>query len=79
MTKINVKWLREQISLVGQEPDLFDMSIADNIRFGYPEASMEEVEEAARQANALGFIESFPQKFNTQVGEAGTQVRRLGC
>jgi ATP-binding cassette subfamily B protein len=64
-------WLRRRIGLVAQEPLLFSTSIAENIRYGRPEATREEIEAAARAANADGFIESFPSGFDTLVGERG--------
>lgn len=74
LREINVGWLREQFGLVGQEPVLFDTSIKENIRLSWPDASMEDIENAAKQANAYDFIVSFPDGFDTQVGEGGTQV-----
>ena len=60
---LNISWLRRQISLVSQEPVLFNMSIADNIRYGanFREVSDEEVFEAAKSANIHDFIQSLPQ------------------
>ena len=60
---LNVSWLRRQISLVPQEPVLFDMSIGDNIRYGanYKELSDEEIIEAAKAANIHDFIQTLPQ------------------
>jgi len=72
---INVKWYRDQIGYVGQEPTLFDATIAENIAFGAPGATREEIEEAAKQANAYDFIMSFPEDFDTPlIGGAGTQL-----
>jgi ATP-binding cassette subfamily B (MDR/TAP) protein 1 len=71
---LNLKWLRSQIGLVSQEPTLFDSSIAENIRFGLDNVTQREIENAARAANAHDFITSFPDGYNTQVGEGGTQV-----
>ncbi|KAF0700686.1 hypothetical protein As57867_008829, partial [Aphanomyces stellatus] len=71
---LNVKWLREQIGLVGQEPSLFSCSIADNIRYGKPGATLEDVHAAAKQANAYDFIMGFPSGFDTEVGERGAQL-----
>ena len=79
MKELNVKWIRNQIGLVGQEPDMFDLSIAENIRFGHLGATQEEIEEAAKQANAHDFIVEFPDGYDTQMGEKGTQVRFLYC
>jgi len=65
------KSLRDQISLVLQDTVLFSGSIWDNIAYGRPEATHGEIVTAARDANALEFIEKLPQKFDTQVGERG--------
>ncbi|OWZ18023.1 ABC transporter [Phytophthora megakarya] len=71
---LNVKWLRSQVGLVGQEPSLFATSIMENIRYGCPSATDEQVIEAARMANAYNFIKEFPQGFQTEVGERGAQL-----
>lgn len=71
---LNVAWLRGCIGYVGQEPVLFSGSIADNIGYGKEGASREEIEGAAAQANALGFISGFPEGFDTEVGERGIQL-----
>ncbi|WP_372751366.1 ABC transporter ATP-binding protein [Labilibaculum sp.] len=66
--------LRNQISLVPQDIFLFGGSIGENIAYGKPEASQQEIYEAAQNANALEFIDRFPEKFETIVGERGTQL-----
>lgn len=66
--------LRNQMAIVPQDVILFAGSIGENISYGKPNASLEEIREAARKANALDFIESFPEKFNTIVGERGIQL-----
>ncbi|MCC6372903.1 MAG: ATP-binding cassette domain-containing protein [Bacteroidia bacterium] len=66
--------LRKKIALVPQDVILFAGSIKDNIAYGKPNATEAEIEEAARKANAYQFIESFPEKFNTLVGERGIQL-----
>lgn len=66
--------LRSQISLVPQDIFLFGGSISENIAYGKPEASKKEIYDAAQNANALEFINRFPEKFNTIVGERGTQL-----
>lgn len=63
--------LRRHIGVVTQDPFLFSISIAENIRFGRPEASAKEVHEAARTAHADEFITSLPQGYDTVVGERG--------
>lgn len=67
-------WLRSQIGYIHQEPILFATSILENIRYAKPEATMEEVREAARLANAADFIEQFPQGYETSVGERGVTL-----
>lgn len=63
--------LRDRISFVGQDTFLFSASVSDNIRFGSPTASEEEVIAACKAANAHEFIEHLPQGYQTQVGENG--------
>ena len=58
---INVRWLRQHIGIVSQEPVLFDMSIADNIRMGKDDATQDEIEQAAINANAHDFITNLPK------------------
>ena len=71
---LNVKWLRDQLGLVSQEPTLFNTTIGENIKYGLPGATQQEIEEAAMKANAHDFIMSFPNGYDTQVGENATQV-----
>ena len=71
---LNIKSLRNQVGVVSQEPTLFNASIRENIRMGFPSATQEDIEYAAKQANAHDFITSFENGYNTQVGEGGLQV-----
>ncbi|KAJ1534161.1 ATP-binding cassette sub- B member 10, mitochondrial [Nowakowskiella sp. JEL0078] len=72
---LDPQWIRENmISMVSQEPVIFAGTIAENIAYGRPDASRKEIIEAAKKANALNFIESFPDGFDTYVGERGTAV-----
>ncbi|NXG50962.1 MDR1 protein, partial [Psilopogon haemacephalus] len=71
---LNVKWLRENIGIVSQEPVLFAATIAENIRHGREDISDAEIEQAAKEANAFDFISRLPDKFNTMVGERGAQL-----
>ncbi|MFN5416192.1 MAG: ABC transporter ATP-binding protein [Flavobacteriia bacterium] len=71
---IDVEHLRTSMALVPQEVILFGGSIRENIAYGKPDASKEEIELAAQQANALEFINSFPEGFETQVGDRGIQL-----
>ena len=66
--------LRRQIGSVQQETFLFGLSVRDNIRYARPEASDAEVEDAARAANAHGFIENLPRGYETLVGERGVKL-----
>ena len=66
--KIKSDCLRRNIAIVSQEIFLFQGTIADNIRYARPDATMEEVIEAARAANAHDFIERLPQGYETEVG-----------
>ena len=67
-------WLHQKISLVSQEPILFQLSIKDNIKYGQRDSSDEMVIEAARKSNALNFIEKLEGKFKNFVGEKGDTV-----
>lgn len=69
---VTLKSLRRQVGMVLQDPILFSGTIKDNILYGHPKASDEEVITACKAANALGFIETLPNGFNTEVGERGT-------
>ncbi|HLP71781.1 MAG TPA: ABC transporter transmembrane domain-containing protein [Bacteroidales bacterium] len=73
-SKFSVSAIRKQIALVPQDIFLFGGTIRENILYGRPEASEEEMADAAAKANALEFIERFPDKFNTVVGERGIQL-----
>ncbi|KUF91774.1 hypothetical protein AM588_10010239 [Phytophthora nicotianae] len=72
---LNLGWLRSQIGLVGQEPTLFIGTIAENISYGLAEQpSQQQIEEAAKMANAHDFITQFPDGYDTQVGMKGEQL-----
>lgn len=71
LRKIDVDSLREFIGIVPQETILFSGTLADNIAYGNLDADMEKIEEAARAANAHGFITKFPGGYQTSVGERG--------
>ena len=71
---LNLHWLRANVGLVSQEPVLFNLTVADNIRYGRPEASLEQVEEAARAANAHQFIQALPEGYQTMLGEGSIQL-----
>ncbi|KAJ9559761.1 hypothetical protein OSB04_004921 [Centaurea solstitialis] len=71
---LDVKWLRLQTALVGQEPALFAGTIRENIRFGNPNASWSEIEEAAKEAYIHNFICGLPEGYETEVGDSGVQL-----
>lgn len=71
---LNVQWLRDQLGFVSQEPTLFNTTIGENIKYGFPSATQSDIEAAAKQANAHDFIMSFPKGYDTKVGENATQV-----
>ncbi|XP_041104910.1 ATP-dependent translocase ABCB1 [Polyodon spathula] len=71
---LDVKWLRENIGVVSQEPVLFATTIAENIRYGRDDASDADIEQAAKEANAYDYISKLPDRFNTMVGERGAQL-----
>ena len=58
---LNLKWLREQIGVVSQEPVLFATTIAENIRYGKDGVTQDDIERATKMANAHDFIKSLPQ------------------
>lgn len=80
---VSQRSLRRQMGIVPQEPFLFSATIADNIRYGRPEASDEEVRQAARLANLDEFVQSLPDGYATMVQEGGVNLsvgqRQLIC
>ncbi|KAG9459966.1 hypothetical protein H6P81_004474 [Aristolochia fimbriata] len=74
LKEFQLKWIREKIGLVSQEPVLFASTIKDNIAYGKDGASIEEIRAAAELANATKFIDKMPEGFDTVVGEHGTQL-----
>ncbi len=74
IAEVTQESLRRAIAFVPQEPSLFHRTLCDNIRYGRPDASDEEVREAARQAHCLEFIERYPDGFDTLVGERGVKL-----
>ena len=70
----SISSLRNQIAIVTQEPILFNDTIGNNIAYGNKKASGKEIENAAKAAYAYDFIQSFPDKFNTTIGELGGRL-----
>ena len=73
MTEVNMNNYRRKIGFVGQEPVLFAMSIAENLRLADPTLSEEEMVEALKKANAWEFVEKTEKRLDTYVGSGGTQ------
>jgi ABC-type multidrug transport system fused ATPase/permease subunit len=71
----DVKHLRRMITIVSQEPNLFETSIKNNIAYGNPSATMEDIIQAAKSANAHDFIMSFEHGYDTLVGEGGSKLQ----
>ncbi|CAD5324610.1 unnamed protein product [Arabidopsis thaliana] len=71
---INIKWYRKHTALVSQEPVVYSGSIRDNIILGRPEATEDEVVEAAKAANAHDFISAMEKGYKTKCGERGVQL-----
>ena len=74
IARVTQESLRKNIALVPQEPVLFHRSLAENIAYGRPNATMDEIREAAREAFASEFIERLPLGYNTLVGERGIKL-----
>jgi len=74
ITELLQKKLRSQIGVVLQDPLLFQGSIAENIAYGHPEATREQIIEAARASNAHKFVMAFPDGYDPQVGERGGRL-----
>lgn len=74
---LQLKWLREQMGLVSQEPALFATTIVANILFGKADAGMDQVVEAAKASNAHSFIQKLPDCYYTQVRSSDYQGSSL--
>ncbi|MEJ5171867.1 MAG: ABC transporter ATP-binding protein, partial [Fimbriimonadales bacterium] len=74
LRELDVQWLRSQIGVVPQQTFLFAGTIAENIRLGAPDATDEELREAARAAHAEPFIEQMPHGYDTHLGERGIRL-----
>ncbi|MDL1963921.1 MAG: ABC transporter ATP-binding protein/permease [Deltaproteobacteria bacterium] len=72
--KASISSLRKQIAIVTQEPILFNDTIRDNIAYGNQNATDEDIERTAKDAYAYNFIQGFPDKFDTKIGELGSRL-----
>ncbi len=71
---VELRALREAVAVVSDDPFLFSASVAENIAYARPDASLGEIEEAARRAQAYDFVMRLPQQFQTQIGERGLSL-----
>lgn len=74
VTTLSAVSLRSVLGYVGQEPALFSGTIAENIRYGRNDATDEEVEQAAKLAEADSFIQGFPEKYQSRIGDSGVSL-----
>ncbi len=74
LKKLNLKWMRENIGYVGQEPVLFATSIKENLLMAKEDSTDEEIWDALKKANAYDFVQSLPDKLDTFVGSSGAQL-----
>ncbi|RMF85850.1 MAG: ABC transporter ATP-binding protein [Planctomycetota bacterium] len=74
VSRLSLRNLRGEIAIVSQRPVIFARSVADNLRYAKPDATDEEIREAARRAFAAEFIETWPDKYETVIGEFGTSM-----
>ena len=70
----DLRELRESVAIVSDDPFLFSATVAENIAYGRPDATPEEIEQAARRAQAYDFVAALPQGFQTRVGERGLSL-----
>lgn len=79
--QINIQHLRRQMALVPQQPTLFNLTVAENIAYGRPNASKTEIIEAAKKAGAHEFIQALPNDYDTVFGKdgalSGGQIQRI--
>ncbi|HUN79405.1 MAG TPA: ABC transporter ATP-binding protein [Solirubrobacteraceae bacterium] len=71
---VGLRSLREAVAVVSDDPFLFSASVAENVAYARPEASLEEIEAAARRAQAYEFVSRLPEGFQTQIGERGLSL-----
>lgn len=71
---LNINHLRNVVGIVQQEPVLFNDTIAENLRMGNPDITKEKMVEVCKMANAHGFIQKLPKKYDTQIGDGGVQL-----
>lgn len=72
--RLQLRWLREQIAIVSQRPTLFARSVRENIAYGHPDATDQQVRDAAQRAYAAEFIERWPRGYDTELSEFGGSI-----
>ncbi|CAI5451390.1 unnamed protein product [Caenorhabditis angaria] len=72
--ELNITYLRQLVGVVSQEPNLFNTTIEQNIRYGREDVTDDQIDDALRKANAYEFVKSFPDGLNTLVGDRGVQM-----
>lgn len=79
LRNVQLRSLRSQVALVLQKPFLFPISVAENIAYGRPKATLDEITAAAKAANAHAFIQHLPEGYNTVIGERGATLSGGEC
>uniref|UniRef100_A0A1I7VMP2 ABC transporter family protein n=1 Tax=Loa loa TaxID=7209 RepID=A0A1I7VMP2_LOALO len=74
LESMNIRWLRQMIGVVSQEPVLFAATVEENLRFGNEKMTIEDMKRACQIANAHNFIEELPKGYKTRIGEGGVQL-----
>uniref|UniRef100_A0A0R3S4K4 ABC transmembrane type-1 domain-containing protein n=1 Tax=Elaeophora elaphi TaxID=1147741 RepID=A0A0R3S4K4_9BILA len=74
LNSINIRWLRQMMGVVSQEPVLFAATVEENIRLGNEKMTIEEMERVCKIANAHNFIKELPMGYKTRIGEGGVQL-----
>lgn len=74
ISEVTLKSLRSKISMVPQNPELFHRTLAENIAYGQPDSTLEDIKQAAHKAHAAEFIDALPKKYETLVGERGVKL-----
>uniref|UniRef100_A0A914Z5X9 ABC transporter domain-containing protein n=1 Tax=Panagrolaimus superbus TaxID=310955 RepID=A0A914Z5X9_9BILA len=74
VSKLNIEHLRHIVGIVQQEPILFNDTIAENLRMGFPDCTRERMVEVCKMANAHDFVQTLPKGYDTLIGDGGVQL-----